>query len=462
MAGDLSDFLSVTRSVSLVRPSATGFGTMLILSGTPYTGAGTGWNSSELTRVYSDADEVLDDFGATTPEYLSASAAFSSDDPPEEVVIGKYSVAPALKYSVGVATVTHSAEYKFTVNGDEVAYTADSATTNDEIVTGLKTALDALAISGLTTTTPGSAGSTRLQILGTAGLYFDVTLYDDDGVNYGPGANALSRLNLLVQTAEPATAVATQIANIRAERDTWYAVHNPYPGLPLNTAIAAYIEGEKKMFVALEPSTDAATAVLSGATDLAAAAKAASYGDTMVMVHTKPRQFIDAGWMGLMLPTEPGTDNWAMGTISGATADAWTSTHLSNIEDKNGNYYISVGGYSITRWGTMADGTYADLKRWIDKIEARMQEEVAALIVGASPGKIPQNQRGIRMVEGALYKALKHEADIGAIEPDFTLTSPKFEDLLDADKAVRLLTGFEASVIYTGAVNKAAVRLLVE
>jgi hypothetical protein len=66
------------------------------------------------------------------------------------------------------------------------------------------------------------------------------------------------------------------------------------------------------------------------------------------------------------------------------------------------------------------------------------------------------------MVEGVLYKVLKHEAEIGAIEPNFTLTSPKFEDLEDADRAVRLLTGFQASVIYTGAVNKAAVRLVVE
>lgn len=464
MSGDLSKFLSVTRIVSLTRPAARGFGTPLILSGTAYSGAGTGWNTSELTRTYGDIDEVDDDWGATTPEYLAAQAVFAGDDPPEEVIIGKYSAAPALKYSIGVASGANSTVYRFTVNGQRVTYTSDSnyLSGNDEIVTGLQAAFDALAISGITSSLTGSVASKRLQLLGTAGVYFHVSLFDTDGVNYGPGSGALGRLDMLVQTAEPGTAVATQIANIRAENDDWYALINPYPGLPINTAIAAYIEGKKKFFLALEPSTDMITHVLSGATDLAAALKALSYDDTMVLYHGKPVQFADAAWLGLMLPTEPGTDNWAWGTLVGVDPSALSSTHVDNIEDKNGNYYEERGGYKVTWDGHMASGVFADFERWIAKLEVRWQEEVAATLKGASPGKIPQNNRGIQVVAGALKAVLDHEQRIEAIEPDPTVVSPDIADISDADKSARLLSGYEVDLVYTGAFNTVAVKLKVE
>lgn len=460
MANDLSHYLSVTRTTSLTRPAQVGFGTALILSGTSYSGTGTGWNTSELTRVYSDIDEVGDDFGATTPEYLAAAAYFSADNPPDEVVIGKYSAAPALKYTFGPLQTLDSTTYKFAVNGQTVSYTSDSDvdSTDDEIVTGLKAAFDALAISGITSSLQGSAGSKRLQLLGTAGVYFYPTLIVS-GVNYGPGQNALGLLDMLAATAEPGTAVATQIANIRAERDSWYAVINPYPGLALNTAIAAYVESAEKFFLAVEPSTDMITHVLSGATDLAAALKTLSYSRTLVIYHNQPVQFPDAAWLGLMLPVEPGTDNWANASLSGVTPSVLTSTHISNIEDKNGNWYQTLGGYNVTFGGTMADGTFADFERWYDKLVQRWREEVAATIVGRSPGKVPQNDRGISLVYGALFGVLDHEASpaVEAIEPDFTLTPPMFADISSADRADRLLSGFEADLVYTGAVNTVAV-----
>ncbi len=466
MSGDLSRFVSVTRSTSLTRPAQVGFGTGLILSGTTYAGAGTGWSTSELTRTYADMDEVDDDWGSTTPEYLAASAYFASDNPPDEVVIGKYSAAPALKYSIGVASGANSTVYRFTVNGTRVTYTSDSSylSTADEIVTGLQAAFDALAISGITSSLTGSSTAKRLQLLGTAGIYFHVSLHDTDGVNYGPGAGALGRLDMLVQTAEPGTTVATQIANIRAENDDWYALINPYPGLPINTAIAAYIEGKEKFFLALEPSTDMITAVLAGATDLAAAFRTASYSDSMVLYHGYPVQFADAAWLGLMLPTEPGTDNWAWGSLTGVSPSALTSTHVDNIEDKNGNHFQEIGGYRVTWDGHTGAGTFADFERWYAKLRQRWREEAVALMANASPGKVPQNDRGIQLVYGALFSVLQHEADIEAIEAldNESLIAPRYDDISSADRASRLLSGYEAHLVYTGATNTVAVTVQID
>ena len=460
MSGDLSRFLSVTRSTSLTRPAQVGFGTACILSGTTYAGAGTGWSTSELTRTYADMDEVDDDWGASTPEYLAAQAYFAGDNPPDEVVIGKFGTAPALKYSIGVASGANSTIYRFTVNGTRVTYTSDSSylSTDDEIVTGLKAAFDALAISGITSSLTGSAQSKRLQLLGDAGVYFHVSLHDTDGVNFGPGAGALGRLNMLVQTAEPSPAVATQIANIRAQNDDWYALINPYPGLPINTAIATYIEGKEKFFLALEPSTDAITAVLSGATDLPAALKSLSFSDSMVLYHGKPVQFADAAWLGLMLPTNPGTDNWAWGTLTGVDPTALSSTHIDNLEDKNGNYYQEVGGYKVTWDGKTADGTFADFTRWYAKLVQRWREEVAATLKAASPGKVPQSDKGIQVVYGALFSVIDTEADIEAIEPldDTSLIAPLFANISAGNRAARIMSGFEANLVYTGATNTVA------
>ena len=51
----------------------------------------------------------------------------------------------------------------------------------------------------------------------------------------------------------------------------------------------------------------------------------------------------------------------------------------------------------------MADGTYADLKRWIDKIEARWQEEVAALAVAAQLGQLVGHLGGRLIAVGHLH-----------------------------------------------------------
>ncbi len=463
MSNDLSFALSVTRSTTLTRPAQVGFGTALVLSGTTYSGAGTGWNTSELTRTYADMDEVDDDWGATTPEYLCAQAYFAGDNPPDEVVIGKYSAAPALKYTFGPRQVLNSTAYKFAVNGQTVSFTSDASATNDEIVSGLKTAFDALAIANITSSAPGSVGSTRLQLLGNAGVYFYPTLIVS-GVNYGPGEGSLDYLDMLAATAEPGTAVATQIANIRAENDDWYAVVNPYPGLPINTAIAAYIEGKEKFFLALEPSTDMLTVVDGSATDLAKVCETAAYNDTMVLYHGQPVQFADAAWLGLMLPTEPGTDNWAWGTLTGVTPSALTSTHITNIEAKNGNWYREIGGYKVSWDGHTGAGTYVDFERWYAKLRQRWREEVAAGLKGASPGKIPQNDRGIQVVYGWLYGVLENEARIEAINPldSTSLIAPRYADISAADKAARLLSGYEANLVYTGATNTVSVTVKID
>jgi hypothetical protein len=199
-----------------------------------------------------------------------------------------------------------------------------------------------------------------------------------------------------------------------------------------------------------------ATHALSGATDMAAAMKALSRADTMVLYHHRPVQFADSAWLGEWLPTEPGTDNPAWATLSGVEVSNLTSTQIGNIDDKNGNYYEPFGPYTRTYPGKMADGTYADFHRWYAKFVTRMRERVAAGLKGLAEShrRLPRNQHGIDMVEGWLFEVFDHENDIEAINDGWTLTPPKLADIVGTDNwLARVLSKFKGVLVYTGAFN---------
>jgi Protein of unknown function (DUF3383) len=240
----LSDIVNVIVVIQNPGITQAGFGILLIVSHTAT------W--IERTRTYTSLAGVGADFATNTPEYLAAAEVFAQQPCPPLIMIGRASNAPTQKYSIGVYTVANVNNYGVRIaaagaNGTWVSqvatYTSSSSDTNDGIISGLKTAIDALAVptvSGVggaqfTTSTPGSSGSHTLQILAnTAGVFFSVEVLDR------------SKLSMAQTHADPG--IVADLTAMADESNVWYGLVTTFNSSALVVAAAGYAETNTKIY----------------------------------------------------------------------------------------------------------------------------------------------------------------------------------------------------------------------
>lgn len=184
-------------------------------SGTPRAGFGVplipshtaAWD--ERTRSYSGSAEILEDFPATSPEYLCGSAMFNQAEPPEVVKIGRVNDALVTqRYELEAQTVTNSKKYTVVTSGvgfeeEDVEFTSDAGATKAEIHIGLITALNAVVDKNYLAAFSALASSVDFTFTAAAS---DVCTAVAHGLNTGDGPFQLTTsaadlpLNLLTAT----------------------------------------------------------------------------------------------------------------------------------------------------------------------------------------------------------------------------------------------------------------------
>ena len=126
--------------------------------------------------------------------------------------------------------------------------------------------------------------------------------------------------------------------------------------------VASWVETAKKF--AIFWITDVNAYDPSKSTDLASVLKLANRNRSAVVWHATPAggaDYPDAAWMGEGFPYEPGTSTWAYKTLNGVTPDTLLASQETALKNKNCNYYMTVGGVSITQEGKVASGEYIDI-----------------------------------------------------------------------------------------------------
>ena len=411
-----------------------GFGVPLILS------PSAAW--AERIRFYTTAAAVAVDFATTTPEYLMAAQLFAAEPvAPSRIAIGRCANKATQRWSIGVTTVTHSLAYKVRIGSTTYTYTADSATTNDEIATGLATALDAHA--GVTATTTGSAGSLTVRLVAdTAGAWFDVEVL-------GPtGESTTDYLSISQDNADPG--VAADLTAILAASKAWYDVKTPFTSSAIVDAIAAWVDTNKRVATIATQDSASATAV-AGGSDVMQVVETASRGRVMVVYHQRNGQFADCAWSGRCLPLNPGSETWAFKTLTGVDVSPLTDTHRANIEAKHGNYYVEFGGFGATFPGWTPSGVFFDQVRAADWIEARIQEGLAQLLLDAN--KVPYTDAGTAKLRNCVEKVLSAAERVGAIKPGWTTATEPVADQSSTDRDARIYGGLTFEAEWAGAIH---------
>jgi hypothetical protein len=419
--------ISSVVKVSVIRGTRTitraGFGVPLIVAeNASFTGI----------RSYGSYNEVLEDFDASSAEAKAALALFSPERKPPVVKIGKIGATPNLTHRLYFNSGPQPNDvYTITIGTD--TYTQNLSPNG--IGDNRQGFVDDINAAGKTYTATLDGSYISIQFANAAQLAtlsFSSKLSDQDAG--GGGATPTSPVDALKALADQDLDFYGVVIVSRDDNDA--------------LEVAKYVETQRKMFY--YATSDAAAYNAQGTTDFLAKVKALNLTRTFGLYSATADDYPDAVMASTELSQDPGSYTDKFKTLPNAVADKLSSSQIAAIKVKNGNVYTSVGGTDIVAEGIVSMGEFADTIRFIDWLQAQIEENIFALFV-SSP-KIPMTNRGIAMVEGQTRLALDAGVKVGGID-DYDVVVPDVLDIPQADRQARRLTGLNFGARLAGAIH---------
>lgn len=312
---------------------------------------------------------------------------------------------------------------------------------NDTICAQLVQGLNDVVGKNFTATQTTGAGETDYVVVtaNAAGNWFSLEVSD------------VSLLKIAQTHAEPATALATDLAAITNESDDWYGLITLYNSDAYVLAAAAWIQTVKKIYLADVSDSETATLAITGS-DLADDLHTLAYSRSSAVYHPSPAAMLAANWYGTRLPYDPGSEDWKFASPSGVAPVSSTSTHRTNLRAKKANTLQAQGGRNIMWEGTTADGGFIDNIRGLDWLEDDMLTGVFGAMVAAV--KIPFTNAGIALIVNEVRASLSRAETAGIIDSGWVVTYPKAADISSANKVLRILPDIKFSATLAGAIHK--------
>lgn len=416
----LESIVNIQISRQTAGVTQAGFGVPLIL-GPTYGDA--------VIREYSSLSAMVEeDYTISDPEYLLAAKIFSQTPRPEKVKVGSTTAAIAQVDTI-TPTVLDETQYYVQIDGVQYSFTSDVDATAEEIVTGLIAAIN--------------AGDAPVTCSGTTTLILTATV---------PGVPFVCTVQtgLTKVNTTPSHGIANDILDAIDTDNDWYFLLLCDQTEAVVIEAAKTIETLKKILVVRNNDADVLTNVTD---DTLSKLKALSLFRTATAYNKTNLNYMDGGLVGRVAPLDPGSETWAFKTLASTSTDKFTDSQEAQLKLKNANYYITVAGVNVTQGGKVAGGEYIDVIRFIDWLQARMQEAIFSDL--AKLDKLPFTDAGIAVIENDIRSVLKRGVRAGGIasEQDFTVTVPKAKDISTNDKAARKLTGIKFTAVLAGAIH---------
>lgn len=416
-----------------------GFGVILI--------AAYHTKNADMAREYAELSEmVTDGFSSDDPAYRMASRVFMQDPRPPKIVLGRRTTAHTQVFhwtpSVLDIGYVHGLTIECEDTGEQTATVTNVTTTIDtvkEIVEAMKTALEAL--DDFDTLITVTEDDTKIIITVAAGK----TLYVSDWTEK------------LEDVTSSDYDIDEDLDAILLENDSWYGVALDLPSRVIQEKAAEWVETNKK-FGAWQTSDWQADD--DGETgDIGAELQALNYGRSVTYYSDhNTGNYMALGGLAERFPHDPGSPpgaggTWAFKTIVGVEATNLSSARKTALRDKNYITYITTAGRSHTLDGKVSAGEYADVVRFIDWTNVRIQEAVATVKLNAE--RVPYTDGGISAVAAQVSAVLDQGVVAGgwSLDPYPTVSVPKVKDVSTADKANRELSGVHWEADLAGAIH---------
>lgn len=173
-------------------------------------------------------------------------------------------------------------------------------------------------------------------------------------------------------------------------------------------------------------------------------------------------EYIALAMLAKALTYQAGSETWAYKTLSGVSADAFTTAEITSLKALNLNYYVECAGRAITLDGKTTSGEWIDVIRFRDWLISDMQTRIFNLFI-KNP-KVPYTDAGITLIQNQMIASLKEGQNVGGIAqteydeegneiPGYTTSVPRSSGVSDADKASRTLSGCKFTARLANAIH---------
>lgn len=434
--------VNITRDTKV--PTQKGFGVPAIIS--PEADSKLAERVQEFSSETVLEELVALGFTTGSEVYKCAKALISQSPKIEKLKVIKQAASVAQVEKVTIDTVADSTTYTVTLNGIDFEYTSGVGATDTSIRDGLIALIDADAKFGAALDQTNS---------------FDIT-----AAEAGRAFSAAVSANLSVANQTANLGPVEELMAAQEVDDDWYFLLTTDHDNLQAELLAGYIETQVKLFGYQTDDADSKdVSESSDANGIMKLLKDKQYDRSFgVWVPSDDLgEYKIAAWVGKAAPTDPGSITWKFKRAAGITADKFTSQELKNVQDKNGNVYVTIGGLNMFQEGVVASGEFIDIMRGTDWIQARIQEKVFGLFT--SEPKVPYDDGGIEsvglQVEDVLGRAVDRQILVGPSNLDAegnslgpVVTVPKRSETTKADRASRFLRDVKFTGNYAGAIHK--------
>ena len=425
MTTPISEYVTVNVTVADRLLQTQGFGTPLLfhLATLPAT-----WDTGQRTASYTSLASVTVDWATTTKVYRAAQALFTGTRAPAIFKVGREDAADSGVLATALDAIVAEdpdfygiiSSHRLEADVNAIAAWVSSAATRHIYIPGSE-------LSGV----PDSGDSSDIA------SDFQTAGYVRSGVMYHHNGG--------VDVTGAAYVIADGVATVT---ETAHGIRVG-DSVVFSSSSGASIDGTNT--VATVPTANTFTVTTTAADEA---------GPDTVDYYAR-YDFPEVRWVGFMLPTEPGEEDWAFKELTGQVPtplSLLTLTQQQTVKSKNANIYTSIGGLGATQIGTMGSGRFIDTQIGIDWIEARLGEALMQRRIN-SP-KIPYTQAGINSLIPDMVGVIELGASNGLLSVIATSTSgeiyqivmPQLINISQADKIARNLPAAEVTVQFAGSI----------
>jgi len=264
-----------------------------------------------------------------------------------------------------------------------------------------------------------------------------------------------SVIQLTDATTDPG--IATDLAAIQGFDSNWYCLLLDSNSAAEITSAAAYAESNGPMLF-LYNNTDYADVQTSVTTDIFSTQKALSHARSAGLYSgAQLLSFSAAAWAGRVLPTVPGSENWAFKTLANVIVDTLSTNEQHAVENKNASIYVTLAGLNLTLFGHQPGGEWIDITRGTDALTNQIQIAILALL--ANNLKVPYTDSGVGMIKGSILGVLTQFVTGNfkgflAQNPAPTVTAPTVAAQGSLNRIARNMPNVNFTAQLAGAVNQ--------
>ena len=412
---------------------------------------------TERVKTYTSSQDLLTDgFDVDSDTYKAVRSFFSQGGKVNEILVGRRDASVVELTLAG--SPANNTDYSITLQGTTFTYTSDADATVAEIIDGLQ----ALIAADVPVSTEVVATSDSVTL----------TLTEQTGYTLNLKSVDLDQFNINYATQET---WAAAIAAINAVNDTWYVLTTYDHSIAGSLAIAAEVESLDALYFVSNQNSENLEAI-SGTPDpnnLIGQLAALNYDKTVAAYSaTADDTYLETGWVGERIWTEPGASQWGLSQVKGVVADKLTGTQITNLEASNGNYFITYANIDAVLKGTTVSGEWIDTMRGGDSMASDVQVAVAKKLFDEvlRGSKVPLTENGVAQLKEVVASVCEQYVSRGFIKDlvdkgdgtsrrGYQVYSAAVADLTSNQRANREAPTIQVTADLAGAVIKSTIQI---